>query len=120
MILSMHKILLSLLASIILVSGCSAVTQQVGTIVSKDLDVAIARGEAALGSNDALVVCYKAVNKVIKAQLEADQIEGGLLLDLAMKARIVEQVRKQVAAELKDACGEIAVEIMLQVATRGR
>ena len=117
----MRKSIVSLLCGVVLASsGCSAVQQQIGGLVSRDLDVAITRGEAALGPNDALVVCYKAINKVLKAQTEADKLEGGLLLDAAMRARIVDQVRKQVAKELQGSCSEIAMEIMLQAAARGR
>ena len=99
--------------------GCSAVQQKVIGAISGDLTVAIARGEKALGANDPLVVCYKALDKVIKAQVESEQLDNGLLLDMAMRARIIDQTRKSVAKELQGACSEIAMEIMTQAASRG-
>jgi hypothetical protein len=114
---TMKKLLVSL--AMFALVGCSAVEQKIVGAVSGDLDVAIKRGEAVLGANDPLVVCYKALDKVVKAQLEADQLEGGLLLDAVMKARIISQVREQVAADLKSACSQIAGEVMIQAASRG-
>ena len=100
--------------------GCSQVKSQVAGLVSGDLSVAIKRGEAVLGSDDALVVCYKALDEVIKAQMAADQLDGGLLLDAVMQARILDQMRKKVGPQLQKACGEITIEVMMQVARRGR
>lgn len=99
--------------------GCSAVQQKVVGLISGDLDKAIARGEMALGPNDPLVVCYKALDKVVKAQMLSDDLDNGLLLDMAMRARIVDMTRKQVAKELQGACSEIAMEVLTQAGSRG-
>jgi len=84
--------------------GCSSIQKQVVSMVSGDLTIAIARGEKALGAKDPLVICYKALDKVVKAQVEAEQLDNGLLLDMAMRARIIDQTRKSVAKELQGAC----------------
>lgn len=117
----MNVILRNILRGAIAVGlvGCGAIQQKVASVVSSDLSVAIARGEKALGPNDPLVVCYKALDKVVKAQLEADQLDNGLLLDMAMRARIIDMTRKSVAKELQGACAEISIEIMTQAASRG-
>lgn len=116
----MKAIIALLLVSVMALAGCSAVEQRVVGMVSGDLDVAIKRGEAVLGSDDALVICYRALDKVIKANIQAEQLDNGLLLDAVMRARIIDQVRKQVGAELQKACGEITLEVMMQAARRGR
>lgn len=101
-------------------ASCSAVQTQIVQVVSKDLSISIARGEKALGPDDALVVCYKALDEVIKAQEAADSIGDGYLLDAVMKARIVDQVRAKVGKQLQQACGQITMEVMMQAVRRGR
>lgn len=100
--------------------GCSAIQERIVPIVQKDLSVAIARGEKILGSDDALVVCYKALDEVIKAEALGEDLDGGLLLDAAMRARILAKVREKVESTLKTACSEIIVEVLLSAARRGR
>ena len=102
-----------------ILSGCSMIQKQVLGLVSGDLDTAILRGEQALGSNDPLVVCYKALDKVVKAQLSVDELDNGLLLDMAMRARIIDMTRKSVEKELQAACSSIAMEIMTQIGSKG-
>lgn len=96
--------------------GCGVVQDRIVPVVQRDLAVSIQRGERALGPNDALVVCYKALDEVLKAQATADELEGGLLLDAIMRARILEQVKAKVGDTLKKACGEITVEVLIQAA----
>ena len=106
------------LVAMVALGGCSAVESRIVNVVSKDLDVSIKRGEAILGPQDPLVVCYKALDQVIKAHQAADSMDNGYLLDAVMRARIIDQVRQRVGKQLEAACSQIAFEVMLQAAQR--
>ena len=114
------KKLISVLTLAFVLAGCSAAEKRIVTAISGDLTTAIKRGEAALGPQDPLVICYVAVDKVIKAHEQAEQLDNGLLLDAVMRARIIDQVRKQVEKDIQAACSQIALEVMMQAARRGR
>lgn len=109
-----------LILCVLVLGGCSTVQSNVVNIVEGDLSKAIARGEALLGSDDALVLCYKALNDVLKAEKAAGEFDDGLLLDFAMRARILQKTRDRVGPVLQKACGEITFEVMMQAARRGR
>lgn len=100
-------------------AGCS-IPQRMVPLVQGDLKIAIARGEKHLGAEDPLVKCYKALDKAIETHRDlADFGENGLLLDMAMRARILQKVSKDIESQVKGECSAIAGEVLIEAARKG-
>jgi hypothetical protein len=114
----MKSILILVLAITLFATGCTAldgkgfgsrVLKPVKNVVISDLKTAIKLGEEKLGSTDPMVMCYKAVQRVLEVEVLKS---NGLLLTEMMRLRIAAQVRESLGAELPESCGVVALEII--------
>jgi len=117
-----------LLGVAFIISGCvsgAAIKAKVGEkvlgIVEKDLmagyELALLN-EDILGTEDAWGLCYKTVADNIKKTSSTDDSGDGKLFYLAMRLHILSKMKEGVTDAVKDACGEVFIDIMLTAAKK--
>lgn len=110
------------IALAVMLSGCAvaklktAVVEKVANITENDLRAGFALAEAnadLLGPDDQWGSCYLKVADTL-ARVGATQVEGGLIFTAAMRLHILEKLKAGVAEEIKLACGQVLLDVLIR------